>query len=301
MRTLSTYLFVLCSIFSFSLKGQQIPTLSHFMENKYFINPAVAGSDNSTPITLQYKRWWSGFNESPEMQAFTGHTPLTENVGLGAKLFNYSTGPISKLGIEGTYSYHFKVGASSKIALGLSAQLYQFYLNKNFLKLEEENDEAILYSSNKIIAPDAAFGTYFYDEKYFVGVSVYQLINRKVHLMNNNVENRQVRHYFLTGGYHFELSETFSFEPSLLTKFIETGIGQLDINIKSTYKQLLWLGLSYRTNEAIAVNIGIKKDQFVFAYSYDVLFSDIRKHSVGSHELLFTYKFNKSKAKLLTN
>jgi|YNPMSStandDraft_1061717.scaffolds.fasta_scaffold00449_6 type IX secretion system PorP/SprF family membrane protein len=298
MKTKSTYLFLSC-ILSLSLKAQQIPSLSLFMENTYLINPAAAGSNQASPISLHYKRWWSGFNESPTMQAITGHTPISGNVGLGAKFFNYSTGPISKLGIEGTYSYHFKVGSSSKIALGLSAQLYQFYLNKNLLKLEEDNDQAIIYSSDKIISPDAAFGAYFYDDNYFAGISVYQLINRKVHLMNNdNLENRQVRHYFLTGGYRFDINENFSLEPSVLVKFIETGIGQLDINVKSLIKQFLWYGISYRTSEAISVNLGIKKSPIIFGYSYDILLSDIRKHSVGSHELLFIYQFNKSKTKI---
>lgn len=302
MKTRITYFIIISCIYSLSLNAQQIPSLSQYMENTYLINPAASGSSQASNVALHYKRWWSGFNESPTMQVISGHTPLSGNVGIGAKFFNYSTGPISKLGIEGTYAYHFKVGSSSKIALGLSAQLYQFYLNKNLLKLEEENDQAILYSSDKLISPDAAFGAYFYDENYFAGISVYQLINKKVHLMNSDyLENKQVRHYFLTGGYRFNINETFAIEPSILAKFIEAGVGQLDFNVKSLYKQFLWLGVSYRTSEAVAINLGVKKEPFAFGYSYDVLISDIRKHSVGSHELLFIYQFNKSKTKIFGN
>mgnify|MGYP001577053297 CR=1 FL=1 len=70
------------------------------------------------------------------------------------------------------------------------------------------------------------------------------------------------------------------------------------INAKLTYKQTVWLGLSYRTQDAVAINLGIRKDRFIFGYSYDYSLTDIQKYSVGSHELLFIVKFNRSKPKL---
>jgi len=280
--------------------SQQIPTLSHYMENTYLVNPAVAGTNNSNPISLHYKHWWSGFNEAPTMQCITGHTSISSSVGVGGKVFNYATGPISKLGIEGSYAYHFSVSSTTKIALGLSAQLYQFYLNKNLLRVEEQDDQAILHSSEKLISPDAAFGAYFYNNNFFTGISVYQLFNRKVQLLNTNyLENRQVRHYFLTAGYRYDINETFSVEPSVLAKFIESGIFQLDASLKGIYKQLIWLGFSYRTSESLVCTVGMKRDKFSFGYAYDMPLSDIRNYSVGSHELLFTLYFGQPKTKLL--
>jgi type IX secretion system PorP/SprF family membrane protein len=283
-----------------SIFAQQLTTVSQYMENKYVFNPAAVGSLSYSPLALTYKRNWTGIDDAPTMQMISSHFLAADNMGLGGKIFNYSTGKLSKMGIEGTYAYHFQLGSNgAKLSLGLSAQLYQFSLNKSQLTFEESGDDVIRFGSDKLITPDAAFGAYYYNENYFAGLSVYQLFNRKVDLMNDDIlENRQVRHYFLTGGYNFDVNSNFSVEPSILAKFVEAGMGQVDINAKVTYKQTVWMGLSYRTQDALAINLGIRKDRFVFGYSYDYSLSDIHKYSNGSHELLFIVKFNRSKPKL---
>ncbi len=287
-------------MFNLTVRAQQIPTVSQYMENPYLINPAVTGTTSYSPLAFNYKRWWSGMDDAPAMQSISAHFLAGDNVGLGGKIFNYATGPLSKLGIEATYAYHFKIGnKGDKISLGLSAQLYQVYLNKSLLKLEEQDDNVILYGSEKLITPDAAFGAYYYSSHYYVGISVYQLFNRKVDMMTDNIiENKQVRHYFLTGGYTFDINNNFSIQPSLLANYVEAGIAQGDINVKGIYKQAFWIGLSYRTSDAVVVNAGICKDRFIFGYAYDYTLTDINKHSMGSHELLFIVKFNRSKPKL---
>jgi len=283
-----------------SVIAQQLTSVSQYMENKYVFNPAVVGTMSYSPLALTYKRMWTGMDDAPTMQMISSHFLAADNMGLGGKIFNYSTGALSKMGIEGTYSYILPVGSSgAKLSLGLSAQLYQFYLNKSKLTLEQMDDDVMLFGSEKLITPDAAFGAYYYTDKYYAGLSAYQLFNRKVDLMTDKIlENRQVRHYFLTGGYNYDINSNFSVEPSILAKFVEAGILQIDINAKVTYKQMVWLGLSYRTKDAVAVNLGIRKDRFIFGYSYDYSLTDIRNYSVGSHELLFIVKFNRSKPKL---
>lgn len=283
-----------------SLFAQQLTSVSQYMENKYVFNPAVVGSLSYSPLALTYKRNWTGIDDAPSMQMISSHFLAADNMGLGGKIFNYSTGKLSKMGIEATYAYHLPIGSNgAKLSLGLSAQLYQFFLNKSQLTFEESGDDVIRFGSDKLITPDAAFGAYYYNENYFIGLSAYQLFNRKVDLMNDGIlENKQVRHYFFSAGYNYDINSNFSVEPSFLAKCVEAGIAQIDINAKVTYKQTVWMGLSYRTQDAIAINLGIRKDRFIFGYSYDYTLSDIHKYSNGSHELLFIVKFNKSKPKL---
>jgi type IX secretion system PorP/SprF family membrane protein len=280
--------------------AQQLTSVSQYMENKYVFNPAAVGTLPYSPLALSYKRMWTGVDDAPTMQMISSHFQAADNMGIGGKVFNYSAGAMSKMGIEGTYAYQLPIGTNgAKLSLGLSAQLYQFYLNKSKLTLEQQDDEVMLFGSEKLISPDAAFGAYYYTDKYFAGLSVYQLFNRKVDMMTDKIlENRQVRHYFISAGYNFDLNANFSIEPSFLAKVIEAGIAQVDINAKVTYKQTVWLGLSFRTKDAIAVNLGLRKDRFIFGYSYDYSITDIKKYNVGSHELFFIVKFNRSKPKL---
>jgi len=287
---------VLLSVFALALlievSGQQLIMFSQYMNNKYAVNPAVAGSMPENPVMLSYRQLWTGIDDAPTCQMLNTHFLVGENIGVGGKISNYSTGPINKLGIEGTYAYHLMVNANEdRLSFGLSAMLYQYNLDKSALILEDPDDNAILYSSESLIVPDATFGLYYYSSNYYAGLSVPQLFNRKVPMMNENyVEQAQVRHYFLHGGYIYDINEKFSVEPSVLLKYIEAGVFQGDINAKMTYNNTAWLGASYRTEDAVCVMAGISKNKIAFGYAFDITLSDIKDHSNGTHEFMLIYR-----------
>ncbi|NMC99294.1 MAG: PorP/SprF family type IX secretion system membrane protein, partial [Bacteroidales bacterium] len=104
------FLIIIFVLLNLSLFAQQIPTLSQFMENNYMVNPAVAGTKAYSPLVFNYKRWWSGMDDAPAMQSISSHFQAGDNVGLGGKIFNYATGPLSKMGMEATYAYQLKLG-----------------------------------------------------------------------------------------------------------------------------------------------------------------------------------------------
>ena len=290
---------VVLGLFS-SIYAQQIVPYSQYMDNKYALNPAVAGSLPYNPIAMSYKALWTGIDDAPSFQMINSHMSISNRLGVGGKIFNITYGLYQKFGMEATYAYHIPIGASGdKLSIGLSGLLYQYSLDKTRLNLEDPDDVTVLFGSEKLIVPDANFGVYYYGKNYYGGIAVQQLLGRNVNLMNKgNVDLKQVRHYFLHGGYIYDVNANFSLEPSILLRAIESGVYQGDINVKGTYKQLVWLGVSYRTQDAVAAMIGFRKDRILFGYAYDIALSDIRSYSVGTHELLFMFKFNKSKPKL---
>lgn len=282
-----------------SVNAQQMTAFTQFSEDHYSINPGAAGTLPYSPLTFGYRRLWTGMDAAPSMQFISSHVLIADNMGMGGRIFNYSTGPLSKMGIEGTYSYQLRLNDQMHLSLGLSLQLYQFSLNKSQLTMEDMDDDLLLYGSDKLIMPDAAFGAYLFAKNYYAGVASYQLFDRKVDLMTEGVfENKQVRHYYVTGGYMYDFNGNWSVQPSVLMKLIESGIFQADVAAKVIYKQTVSLGLSYRTQDAAAISLGFQKDRVFFGYAYDLLLTDIKKHSLGSHELIFSFKFNRSKPKL---
>lgn len=274
--------------------GQQRAMFSQYMLNQYSINPAVAGSTPYSPICLSYKQFWTGIDDAPGVQALNGHFGVGDNMGVGGQIYNYKTGPTSRQGIEGTYAYHLKVTETAKLSLALTGMLYQNQINKSELVLEEQDDDAIMFSSNRLIVPDAAFGAYFYDKNYYAGIAVPNLFNRKVDFLNENIlEQRQVRHYFLHGGYIFETGD-FKVEPSVLLRFIEAGVFQADVNVKGTYNDMFTLGASYRLGDGMAIMAGVGNQKVTFGYCYDLALTAIKNASNGSHELMFIYKIGGS-------
>jgi type IX secretion system PorP/SprF family membrane protein len=275
------------------LFAQQIPYFSQYQMNHYTINPAATGISDKIPLTLTYRKLWAGLSGSPSVQFLSANMEIAKNMGIGAKIFNFQAGPLRKTGIEATYSYHIALNSSgTKLSFGLSGLLYQFFLDKSELQVEDVTDEAFL-GSEKMIVPDASFGAYLYDKNYYVGLSVPQLFQKNIDLKSDNIiQQKQIRHYYLHGGYIFETKGNFKFEPSVLLKFVESGLFQLDINTRAIYKDLLSFGLSYRTSDAIVFHLGYLSPRFQAGYSFDLTITPLRTNTYGSHEIVLIYNFD---------
>ncbi len=291
MKKLITLLFLTAMAVP-HIRAQQIPSLSQYTLNHYAINPAATGITEKIPVAFTYRKLWAGIRESPSIQYLSGDMQFAEDMGAGMKIFNYQTGPLRKTGIEGTYSYHIEVSSSgTRLSFGLSALLYQLYLDKSNFTIETPDDPVFL-GTDKMIVPDASFGMYLYGEKYFAGISVPQLFNRNVDLKTDRIlQQKQVRHYYLQGGYMFDLGTDFKLEPSLLFKFVEAGLFQADINTRLIFRDMLLTGLSYRTSEALVIQLGYQNKDLVTGYSFDLTLNGLNAKTFGSHEIFLMYRF----------
>jgi type IX secretion system PorP/SprF family membrane protein len=288
-----TFLFILASLSEEAAVAQQIPNFSMYNMNHYILNPAATGISDRLPVSISYRKIWLGFNNSPSVQYLSGNMLVAKDMGVGARLFNYQAGPLRKTGMEGSYSYHLSLGqGDTRLSFGLSLLLYQFYLDRDKLFVENINDQVFM-GKEQMFVPDAGFGTYLYGRNYYVGLSVPQLFQRNIDLKSDIIlQQKQVRHYYLHGGYIFEAGTDVKIEPSLLLKFVEAGIFQADINALAIYKDMVQFGISYRTEDALSFQLGYRNPDLFIGYAYDLILSGVRSYTSGSHEILFSYTFN---------
>jgi len=282
-------IFLLLSLIS---KGQQIPNLTQYVFNLYSLNPAATGINESFPVSFCYRKLWAGIKGSPSIQYLSGHTKVSNDMAGGAKIFNFQTGPIRKTGIELTYSYHLPLNAEGlKLSFGLSTMFYQFFLNKSALNVEDP-DDIIFTGSEKMIVPDATFGIFLYSNNYFAGLSIPQLFNRNIDLKTDKIlQQKQVRHYYLHGGYLFNFNEDWNLEPSILMKFVEAGLFQIDLNFITSYKKTYQFGLSFRSGDALMIILGYNFNNIRVSYSFDLIINKLRYDAFGSHEIMFQNNF----------
>jgi type IX secretion system PorP/SprF family membrane protein len=269
------------------VSAQQIPNFSLYGQNHYLVNPAATGTTDRVPLAASFRKLWAGVDRSPSMQYVSGHMEVYKDMGAGARLFNYTAGPLRKTGLEGSYSYHLSLGQNdSKLSFGLSLLMYQFYLNKADMSVEDDADE-VFQGRESMFVPDAGFGVYYYTKNYYVGLSVPQLFQRNIDLKSDIIlQQKQVRHYYLHGGYIYEINRDITIEPSVLLKFVEAGIFQADINALATYKTMVQFGISYRTSDALVFQAGYKTGDLFIGYAYDLVLSGLRTNTWGSHEVM---------------
>ena len=285
---------ILCLLFANICSAQQLPYYSLYMFNDAVINPAVCGTKSFDRIMISSSSQWAGFDGAPETQLLSYTRNQGKSVGIGGILFNDVTGPISKTGMQVSYAYNFNVSESYKLSLGLAGSVFQYSFDSEMAVLHDEIfDPAVQGGVESSLVKDATFGAYFYDEKYFIGISLPQLLQSKIKLNSDN--NNLSRHYFITTGYKFNLSENIDFEPSMMLKSTESSPFQYDINLRAIYNKQLWGGFSYRDNDAVIAMLGINFKNYIIGYSFDYTTSDINTHTTGSHSVMLGYTFGYQK------
>jgi len=279
--------------------SQQVPLYSQYMFNDYVFNPAVAGTKDYYQAKSNNRYQWVGITDAPRTYTLSVCGPhRTRDMGFGGYIFNDVTGPTSRTGIYGSYAYNVRIKDDLRFSSGLSLGLLQYKIDGSKIILHDAADPSLADGLYVDYLPDANLGMYLYSSKYTFGLCANQLFNNNIKF--SEVEqlgiNKIKSHFMANGSYLFDINNEFQVEPSLMLKFISPAPIQADINARVIYKEMAWLGFSWRTNDAVSIMIGYNyQDQLLFGYSYDITTTSLRKYNSGTHELMIGVRFNKIK------
>jgi len=287
--------FLITALLLVSLKvnGQQLTFVSQYNVDNYITNPAAAGSYDYSPIAMSFRQQWVGFNEAPKTQMITGHMNIQKHHGVGIKIYNDVVGPLSRISIQGTYAYHVEIDRKQRLSFGLSFMANQHKLDATSFNLESTTDQTLNNAILKSTNIDADFGMYYYSEDYYAGISIPQLFQNK-YTFGDNIDklNKQIRHYYLSGGYKFEINREYKIEPSFLMKAAKNAPTQFELTTRLHYDDMLWGGITWRVKDAVSVMAGIVYENFVFGYAFDFNTTNIRNYSSGTHEIYIAYRIS---------
>jgi type IX secretion system PorP/SprF family membrane protein len=294
------------------VNAQQLPLYSQYVMNGYLLNPSIAGSDGFTSFNLTAREQWLGFTDAPQTRSFSFQTRLLKKsfvikqrsvnnrklrpsskgrVGLGGFIYHDRNGAVERIGFQGSYAYHIFL-RNDQLSFGLSGGLFQFRIREEEITYLDDGDMVIEEGVRKnLYVPDANFGVYYLNYRYFAGFAINNLFQSYLKFGNQALdEYKQIRHYYLMGGYRFEINRDHEIEPSGLIKATERLSIQADIGVKYYYRQDYWAGLVFRTNGTAITVLGVRIKQLHIGYAFDYNLSSIRKYSWGSHELVLALK-----------
>jgi len=282
-----------------SAYAQQLPQYSQYILNRYVINPASAGSENYFVGQTNYRNQWAGIKDAPSTYILSVNGPISSNMGIGGYLFSDVTGPTRRNGFNFSYSYILQLNSELRLSMALNAGLLQYTVDGTEITFADESDNVISSAREDNLFPDAGFSLYLFGPNYFFGASAPQLIRNQLDFERSiqDPTGRLTNHYFITGGYTFEINDLFEVEPSLLLKYVSPVPLQYEFSVRGIYDNMAWLGLSYRKTDAIVLLAGYTlQDNISVGYSYDLIQSEIGNYSGGSHEIMLSVRFNRRKS-----
>jgi type IX secretion system PorP/SprF family membrane protein len=278
------------------LRAQQDPHYTQYMYNMSVMNPAYAGSKESLSGGLLYRKQWIEIEDAPTTGTFFIHSPIGRNVGLGLSVISDKIGPVEENNIYADFSYTLNLGGEHKMAFGLKGGLTMHKIDFDYIftTLPDQSPLDPFSSGN----PNNTFlnigsGVFYYTNKYYVALSVPNMLKSKYLDFDGRQYGTEVIHYFLTGGYVFDLNPNLKFKPSAMIKSSVDAPTSVDVSANFMFYDKLELGATYRREDSFGgmVNFAITPGLRI-GYAYDHVISDLKTVTPASHEVMLLFDLN---------
>lgn len=279
--------------------AQQDPQYTQYMYNMNVINPAYAGSKENLSFGLLYRKQWVNIDGAPTTFTLSGSSPVGKNVGVGLSIIKDQIGPVNETNAYADVSYTLNLGGEHKLAFGVKAGatfqnigLYDIGQNG----VPDAGDLAFSANSNKTFF-NAGTGVFYYTDKYYVAVSIPNMLPSTYLDLNDKGVTRKfgtdVKHYFITGGYVFDLTDNIKFKPFGLIKTAFNAPTSFDISTNFLFNEKFELGATYRKQDSFGAmaNFAITPSLRI-GYAYDHIISDLKIATTSSHEVILLFDLN---------
>jgi type IX secretion system PorP/SprF family membrane protein len=277
--------------------AQQLPFYSQSYFNPFLYNPAATGVSGETNAFLLHRSQFSGISGGPVTNAFTVDGFMDDkNIGLGLSIFNDVQDINERLGIYTSYAYRLKLNDDMQLRFGLSLGFLDNRIDFSKAIVKDNSDPMMFSQLQRRSGLDGNIGVSFNWKDLRVGVSVPQLFGQRMEFSNYDTRAyyQLNRHYLGTVSYKYVVSETqqIALEPMAMVRYLPNTPIQYDINMMASWKDMIWLGASYRSNYAVGVNARLKLFGNLSAgYAYDILISPLKTSAGISHEFMLGYRF----------
>ncbi|HER40532.1 MAG TPA: type IX secretion system membrane protein PorP/SprF [Salinimicrobium catena] len=291
------YPIIIILFISVSTQAQQMPQFTQYMYNTISINPAYAGNRDALSVVGLHRSQWSGIDGGPETQTLSIHSPLrNEKVGIGLSVINDQLGYEDYTYVYGDFSYTINVADSTTLSFGIKGGMSYYNLEEELL-VGVPDDPFFRGDTFNRWTPNFGAGLYLSAQDWYMGLSAPRLLNNDNNEKSEFVALEQV-HYYLTGGYVFDLSDMWKLRPTALAKMTKGAPLSVDISAATIYNEKLYLGATYRIDDAVGAFIDFQVlPSFRVGYAYEYTLSDLQDYSNGSHEILLIYELRLNNTK----
>jgi type IX secretion system PorP/SprF family membrane protein len=297
---------------------------TQFYSSPLYLNPAFAGADVCSRVSLTYRNQWPGIKKTyTSYLASVDHYFNQKNIGAGILFASdvAGTGNLKTTIVNAQIAYEARLTKKVYLRLGAQPGVQIRSINFNNLifgdQIARGGEVASLEEPTLTRAFfDIGAGALVYTRRYWAGFSAYHL-NRPNQSMREDPDGLLPIKISIHGGGKFQVKSKEDEKDEAKKKYVSPAFNyrhqnkfdQLDLGFYYS-QSVLNLGLWYRgiplfkayspgykNNDAVAIIVGLKTDRFNFGYSYDITISKLARLSYGAHEVAVSYQLCKLKKK----
>jgi type IX secretion system PorP/SprF family membrane protein len=281
--------------------AQSNTRLNNFWENTNYINPGSIDEKYFIDVSMAARKQWLNLPGSPATFFAYGSTYIEKmRTQFGLKLTQDKIGFTSTSDIDLSYAYAVKINRDWKLHLGLAASYQMLSYDLSQMNLQTGSDPAASAGLLKENNLNADVGAELIRDSWKFGVAGQNLLS-----LFSQINKQYVNTNFLYGMYRQNSDQLVNLGVGVCG--IQYGnLYQMEFNATSYFditdkrfdrlkkRDLLHAGLFYRTKNEMGVILGIDmSNSFSLSYSYDFNLGGISRSSIGTNELILSYKMNK--------
>ena len=291
------YFLIALALFTIvDVNAQQDPQYTQYMYNMSIMNPAYAGSKENMTGGILYRKQWLDIEGAPTTGTFFINSPVGKNVGIGLSAINDKIGPVEETNVYADFSYTLNLGGDRRLAFGLKGG-GTFHKVGLFSEIGDGhvpdlNDPAFQQNSSKSFL-NLGSGFFYYTNKYYVAVSLPNMLKSSYLDYNGRRFGTETLHYFITGGYVFDINPDLKFKPSTMIKSAMNAPISVDLSANFLFNDKIEVGGTYRLQDSFGaiVNYAVNPNLRI-GYAYDHIVSDLKVTTPSSHEIMILFNLN---------
>lgn len=284
------------TLLSSNSNAQQDVQFTQYQYNLSVINPAYATAEQDIlNIGGLFRSQWVGIEGAPTTGTFFAHKPINERIEIGVSFVNDNIGDVvDENNVFADFAYIVPTGLEGKLSLGLKAGATFFnsdFTGFNLQSGDTSTDIAFNENINRVF-PNLGVGAFYFTDNYYVGLSAPNLLTTRHLESENGIRSTGVQdiHFFLTGGYVFDINQKIKLKPAFLARGVRGAPIALDLTANVLINEKLEAGLAYRFGDAVSglVNFRITPTLRI-GYAYDYTTSNLSRFNSGSHEVFLLF------------
>lgn len=264
------------------LYGQLGPGLSMFTQNRMYLNPAYSGLGDRAYVQLHIRNQWTGYQTSQDGSGSLGTRLLSASVPVGTSglgfglnyLTDLSPSGVGMQGVNGQLAYQLSLG-ESQISVGAGLGLQTKSFDGTAFRVRDSGDPIVdEYSGKQVSAAKTSThaGILFVRKQLHVGIYATKL--------------NQAQVFGLHAEHTLPLAAGLAINPFVrVQSFSDAFI--VEPGMRIVYQNSIWLGGSFRSNDAVVGMIGasIWKNRIEAGYSIDYTTVNLPVKALLTHEL----------------
>jgi len=291
-----TVILIICNLLTIVIIAQSNIRFNNDWNKTYFINPASINDQYLAEFNMAIRHQWVGFEGAPKTLFISGALNLDNlyKTQIGLKVLQDKIGFTSTTDIGLTYAYSILAESNWRMNLGLGLNFQSLGYDVSEIFSPTPSDPVVLTRLLRENNINADLGFELTNKIWRLGISSQNMFSlfsqiNKLFINTNYIYaiHRDYDHGFMNLGYG-------------ICGIQYANLYQMEFNLTGYFKSTaetdpFQLSLTYRTWSEIGALFGFDLSRNLWlSYSFDYNLSGISRSSFGTHELMLTFRLDKS-------